>query len=112
SEDVVEASDMILDMTKESNSALNEVSQTIYEIAKGSQEQAEDIEKNSQNILEVAKVLDGVSESIEAVNELSKQTNEYSNLGLMKVEELTDKAKKTEESTKLTNEIITDVKNN
>jgi len=112
SEDVVEASDMILDMTKESNSALNEVSQTIYEIAKGSQEQAEDIEKNSQNILEFSKVLDGVSESIEAVNELSKQTNEYSNLGLMKVEELTDKAKKTEESTKLTNEIITDVKNN
>ncbi len=110
SDDVVEASDMILGMTKEANAALNEVSQTIYEIARGSQEQAEDIEKNSQNIMEFSKVLDDVSESIETINELSKETDRYSNDGLLRVEELTDKAKKTEEATNLTNEIINEVK--
>jgi methyl-accepting chemotaxis protein len=110
--EVVEASDMILGMTKEANMALNEVSQTIYEIAKGTQEQAEDIEKNSQNIMEFSKVLDEVSDAIEKINELSKEADRYSNDGLLRVEELTDKAKKTEDATNFTNDVINEVKNN
>jgi Methyl-accepting chemotaxis protein len=110
SEEVVEASDMILGMTKEANMALNEVSQTIYEIAKGSQEQAEEIEKNSQHIMEFSKVLDEVSDSIETINGLSKETDRYSNDGLLRVEDLTDKAKKTEDATNITNDIINEVK--
>ena len=72
---------MIPDMTKETNSAMNEVAQTILEIARESQEQAIEIDENSENINDLANAL-GVYDSIIEVNDLATNTEKQGNMGL------------------------------
>ena len=107
---VSSTSDSILDMTKETNSAMNEVSQTIQEVARGSQEQAMEIDKNSGNINDLAKGLEEVYNSVLEANRLANDTEELSNKGLEQVGILIDASEKNSKESENVNTIIADVK--
>ncbi|GAA4293388.1 methyl-accepting chemotaxis protein [Anaerocolumna aminovalerica] len=101
-----ETSESIFQMTKETSNALNEIAATVQEVAKGSQEQAADIDSNSQNIGELANLLEAVANSTIEVGNLSNSTKELGNKGLEQVGILVDKTEKTGQSSNKVNEII------
>lgn len=107
---VGETSNSILRMTNETHVAMNEISATIQEVARGSQEQATDIDKNSQNINELARILEQSIDATMYVSELSEVTREQGNKGLEQVEILIDRSAKSGESAGHVNEIMNEVK--
>lgn len=107
---VAETSESILQMTKETNSAMNEISGTIQEVAKGSQEQAADIDKNSQNVNELAKLLDSISGSTREISSHSEESRSLGNKGLEEVKILIEKSEETGQAAKDVNNIIFEVK--
>ena len=107
---VGETSNSILRMTNETHVAMNEISATIQEVARGSQEQAMDIDKNSQNISELARILEQSIDATMYVSELSEGTRAQGNKGLEQVEILIDRSVKSGESAGHVNEIMNEVK--
>lgn len=103
-------SDSILEMTKETNSAMNEVSQTIQEVARGSQEQAMEIDKNSENINDLAKALGEVYNSIIEVNNLANNTGEQGGKGLEQVGILINSSERNSMESENVSNIISEVK--
>lgn len=103
-------SDSILHMTKETNSAMNEVSQTIQEVAKGSQEQAMEIDKNSNLINDLAKALEDIYNSVVEVNKLASDTEEQGNNGLKQVNILIDASRRNNMESENVGRIISQVK--
>ncbi len=101
-----ETSESIFQMTKETSNAINEIAATVQEVAKGSQEQAVDIDSNSQNIGELANLLEAVTNSTLEVGNLSNSTKELGNQGLEQVKILVDKTERTGQSSNKVNEII------
>lgn len=105
-----ETSESILQMTKETSNALNEIAATVQEVAKGSQEQAVDIDSNSQGISELANFLEAITNSTVEVGNLSNNTKKLGNQGLEQVEILVDKTERTGKSSNNVNEIISRVR--
>lgn len=103
-------SDGMLEMTKETNAAMNEVSQTIQEVARGSQEQAMEIDKNSDNINMLAEALEDVYNSIIEVNNLANNTGEQGSKGLEQVGILIDSSERNRMESQNVSGIISEVK--
>lgn len=110
SETVADTSDSILEMTKQTHIAVNEVSQTIQEVAKGSHEQAIEIDKNSSGIKDLADGLEEIYKSIIDANDLADNTGGLSSKGLEQVEILIDRTEKSYKESENLSNIIFDVK--
>ncbi|QUH21922.1 methyl-accepting chemotaxis protein [Alkaliphilus sp. B6464] len=107
---VAQTSDSILQITAETNIAMNDIAATIQEVATGTHEQARDIDMNSNNISELAREIEEITRHTFEVDKLSNNAKILGYEGLGQVKILVDKTERTGESTKKVNEIILEMK--
>ncbi len=92
--------------SKQSAVVAHEVVKTVQDVSEGASAQASDTEQCSTIMGELAVKVGVVSENARTIESCSNNTVDLTNLGLMSIEELENKAKETSETIKL---IITDV---
>lgn len=104
---VAKTSSFLSDITSQTVTATDEVARAIEEISKGATEQAKDMENSTYKISELASEIEIVAKSASQMNNISHETNEISNSGLVIVETLTEKSKKTNDATmRVSNSIL------
>lgn len=106
SENVLESSQALMEMTNESNRAVKEVAQSVEHIAESASKQAEDLIMGANETNELADTIELVAKSTGEMKEISDRTSNFTKKGLVIVESLIDKAEETTKSTEESNVMV------
>ena len=104
--DVDESSNNLYKMSEQVSKAMNDVTQTITEISKGSMQSAQSLESLLGSLDDISKQLDSINKLSKSIGHLSKETNELSGLGLNTINIVMKKSNETKESTSDVSEIV------
>ncbi|WZL72324.1 methyl-accepting chemotaxis protein [Clostridiaceae bacterium 35-E11] len=103
---VLETSDALSSITKQTAAAADEVASTIEEIAKSANEQAQDTEKSTLKISELAEKIEMVTANTQHMEEISYQANTLSDKGIETIEMLSKKSEENSAASSKVNEIV------